>query len=224
MNRKWIALLLICVLLLTLAAACGRRNNNAEENNTGNNVNDNINNGNPENNVPGNDMNGSGMNGNGMGNNGMGNGMNGSTTDNNGTMNGNDRGEYPTFPNSLATGAEVALDDLIATLGLTATDLDTAMRDVETVGDNVNGARTYRHKLLGHEADVSYGFDDQDMIDRITVKTQKDRAEDWRTELNDTLGATGVEGQTDTWDYSDSRVKITEEGDHLLITIEKPQA
>lgn len=204
MNRKWIALLLACVLLLTLAAACGRRNDKVEENN---NVNNGVNNGNPENNVPGNDMNGSGMDN---------NGMNGSGTD--------DRGEYPTFPNGLASGAEVALDDLIATLGLTATDLETAMRDVATVGDNVDGARTYRHKLLGHEADVSYGFDQQDMIDRITVKTQKDRLEDWRTELNDTLGATGVEGQTDTWDYSDSRVKITEEGDHLLITIEKPQA
>lgn len=204
MNRKWIALLLACVLLLTLAAACGRRNDKVEENN---NVNNGVNNENPENNVPGNDMNGSGMDN---------NGMNGSGTD--------DRGEYPTFPNGLASGAEVALDDLIATLGLTATDLETAMRDVATVGDNVDGARTYRHKLLGHEADVSYGFDQQDMIDRITVKTQKDRLEDWRTELNDTLGATGVEGQTDTWDYSDSRVKITEEGDHLLITIEKPQA
>lgn len=200
MNRKWIALLLACVLLLTLAAACGRRNDSVEENN---NVNDGVNNGNPENNVPGNDMNGSGMDNNGSG------------TD--------DSGEYPTFPNGLASSAEVALDDLIATLGLSATDLETAMRDVTTVGDNVDGARTYRHKLLGHEADVSYGFDQQDMIDRITVKTQKDRLEDWRTELNDTLGATGVEGQTDTWDYSDSRVKITEEGDHLLITIEKPQ-
>lgn len=213
MNRKWIALLLSCALLLTMAAACGRRNDTtADENNVNNNANDDINNGNPENNVPGNDMNNSGMDNNGM---------------NNGDMNGssaNDRGEYPTFPNNLATGAEVALDDLIATLGLTATDLDTAMRDVATVGDNVDGARTYRHKLLGHESDVSYGFDDQDMINRITVKTQKDRMEDWRTELNDTLGATGVEGEPDTWDYSDSRVKITEEGDHLLITIEKPQA
>lgn len=209
MNRKWIALLLCCVLLLTVAAACGRRDNK-DENNPSNNVNDNVNNGNPENNVPGNNM-----NGNDMGNTGM---------DSNSSMNENDRGEYPTFPNSLAVAdAEVALDDLIATLGLTATDLETAMRDVATVGDNVDGARTYRHKLLGHESDVSYGFDDQDMIDRITVKTQKDRMEDWRTELNDTLGATGVEGQTDTWDYSDSRVKITEEDDHLLITIEKPK-
>lgn len=211
MNRKWIALLLICVLLLTLAAACGRRNDTVEEN-ANNNANNDVNNGNPQNNVPGNNMNGSGMENNSMEN----NGMNSSNT--------NDRGEYPTFPNALASGAEVALDDLIATLGLTATDLETAMRDVATVGDNVEGARTYRHNLLGHEADVSYGFDDQDMINRITVKTQKDRMEDWRTELNDTLGATGVEGQTDTWDYSDSRVKITEEGDHLLITIEKPQA
>lgn len=213
MKRKWIAMVLACALLLTMAAACGRRNNAAEENN-GNNMNDNmngnmngnVNNGNPENTVPGNDM-------------------NGSTPDSNSSMNDSDRGEYPTFPNSLAVAdAEVALDDLIATLGLTATDLETAMRDVATVGDNVDGARTYRHKLLGHESDVSYGFDDQDMINRVTVKTQKDRLEDWRTELNDTLGATGVEGQTDTWDYSDSRVKITEEGDLLLITIEKPQA
>ena len=27
MKRRWIAFLLFCVLLLTLAAACGRRNN-----------------------------------------------------------------------------------------------------------------------------------------------------------------------------------------------------
>ena len=212
MNRKWIALLLITVLLLSLAAACGRRNDTtADENNVNNNANDDINNGNPENNVPGNDMTGNDLSNNNMNN----SDMNGSTAD--------DRGEYPTFPNNLATGAEVALDDLIATIGLTATDLETAMRDVATVGDNVDGARTYRHKLLCHEADVSYGFDDQDMIDRVTVKTQKDRMDAWRTELNDTLGATGVEGQTDTWDYSDSRVKITEEDDHLLITIEKPK-
>lgn len=212
MNRKWIALLLISVLLLSLAAACGRRNNAAQDNQTNNNMNNGTNNGTPQNNVPGNDMTGNDLNNNNMSN----SGMNGSNTN-------DDRGEYPTFPNNLATGAEVALDDLIATLGLTATDLETAMRDVATVGDNVEGARTYRHKLLGHEADVSYGFDQQDTIDRITIKTQKDRMDAWRTELNDTLGATGVEGQTDTWDYSDSRVKITEEGDHLLITIEKPK-
>lgn len=216
MNRKRIALLLIAVLLLSMAAACGRRNDAAQENQTNNNMNNGTNNGTPQNDTPGNDMTSNDMTGNDLSNNNMNNsGMNGSTAD--------DRGEYPTFPNNLATGAEVALDDLIATLGLTATDLETAMRDVATVGDNVDGARTYRHKLLGHEADVSYGFDDQDMIDRVTVKTQKNRMDAWRTELNDTLGATGVEGQTDTWDYSDSRVKITEEGDHLLITIEKPK-
>ena len=97
------------------------------------------------------------------------------------------------------------------------------MRDIATVGDNVDGARTYRHKLLGHEADVSYGFDEGRMINKVTVKTKKDYDEDWSRELNDTLGATAVEGQTDTWDYSDSNVKITEEGDYLLITIEKPK-
>ena len=202
MKRKWIALLLVCVLLLTLSAACGRKKDNVADGQNNNDMNNNVNNGNPQNNVPGNDMNGSGMNG--------------SDTDN--------PGEYPTYPNGLASSAELALDDLIANLGLTATELETAMGDIEVVGDNVEGARTYRHKLLGHEADVSYAFDEQDMIDRITVKTQKDRLEEWRTELNDTLGAATVEGQTDTWDYSDSRVKITEEGDHLLITIEKPKA
>ena len=202
MKRKWIALLLVCVLLLTLLAACGRKKDNVADGQNNNDMNNNINNGNPQNNVPGNDMNGSGMN----------------------SSDADNPGEYPTYPNGLASSAELALDDLIANLGLTAADLETAMGDVEVVGDNVEGARTYRHKLMGHEADVSYAFYEQDMIDRITVKTQKDRLEDWRTELNDTLGAATVEGQTDTWDYSDSRVKITEEGDHLLITIEKPKA
>ena len=214
MKRKWIALMLCCVLVLTMAAACGRRDNK-DENNANNNVNDNVNNGNPENNIPGNNTSGNDQNNGPMGNNAM---------DNNGAMSGDNRGEYPTFPNALASAdAEVALDDLIATLGLTATDLETAMRDVTTVGDNVEGARTYRHKLLGHESDVSYGFDDQNTIDRITVKTEKDRLADWRTELNDTLGAAAVEGQTDTWNYSESQVRITEDGDHLLITIEKPK-
>lgn len=208
MKRRWIAFLLFCVLLLTLAAACGRRNNedNNGTNNNANDLNDNVNN----NGTDGTN----GNNGNDRMNN---NGTQGNGPD---SMNGN----YPVFPNSLATvDADVALDDLIATIGLTATDLENAMRDIATVGDNVDGARTYRHKLLGHEADVSYGFDEGRMINKVTVKTKKDYAEDWRRELNDTLGATAVEGQTDTWDYSDSNVKITEEGDYLLITIEKPK-
>ena len=68
--------------------------------------------------------------------------------------------QEPVFPDSLAqSGAEVTVDDLISTLGLRETDLDTAMKDVSTVGDSVSGARTYRHRLLGQDADVSYAFD-----------------------------------------------------------------
>ena len=42
MKRNWIAMVLVCALLLTMSAACGRRNDAAEENN-GNNMNDNMN-------------------------------------------------------------------------------------------------------------------------------------------------------------------------------------
>ncbi len=211
MNRRWIALLLSCVLLLTLAAACGKSdesdktdNDNMQDNATPNNPTPNV----PTPSLPGNNTGSDGQNN---------SGTTPSTPD-------DDRGEYPTFPNVLAdANADVALDDLIDTLGLTATDLETAMRDVATVGDNVEGAKTYRHKLLGHESDVSYGFNDEDMIDRVTVKAGKDRMEDWRKELNDVLNATAADGEADTWDYSDSRVKITEQGEHILITIEKPE-
>ncbi len=213
MNRKWIALLLSCVLLLTLAAACGKTDdsNKPDDNN---NMQDNAVPGQPTPSLP---------------NGGTDNNTNNGGIDNNESTKPDnskpedDRGEYPTFPNVLAEAdADVALDDLIATLGLTATDLETAMRDVDTVGDNVEGARTYRHKLLGQQSDVSYGINDKDMIHRVTVKAGKDRAEDWRKELNDVLGATAAQGEKDAWDYSDSRVKITEEDDHILITIEKP--
>ncbi len=207
MDRKWIALLLSCLLLLTVFAACGT-DDTATPNDQNDQQNDQQNSGNltPPTSTP--NQPGTGMN----------SGSNSMTPD---TPN-DDRGEYPTFPNALAdANADVGLDDLIGVLGLTATDLETAMRDVSTVGDSVEGAKTYRHKLLGHESDVSYNFDSKDTIDNITVKAAKDRAEDWRKELNDVRGATAIEGQTDTWDYSNNQVKITEEGDNILITIKK---
>ncbi len=206
MKRKWIAMLLSCLLLLALFTACGKTD---QADKPDNNQNDNMQDNNPTPNLPTPSLPNDDQNSNNL--------------NNNSTTPEDDRGEYPSFPNVLAdANADVALDDLIATLGLTATDLETAMRDVSTVGDNVEGARTYRHKLLGQESDVSYGFNAKDMIDKVTVKAGKDRAEDWRKELNDVLGATAAQGEADTWDYSDSRVKITEDGDNILITIEKP--
>ena len=208
MNRKWIAILLSAVLLLALAAACGKEtvtNPPNDVNNMNSGTGDNQNNGTNPGGSTGNDLNGNGP------------------SDSNTHLSGN-TGD-PVFPNSLATmDADVAVDDLIATLGLTETDLDNAMRDVSTVGDGVDGARTYRHKLLGHDSDVSYSFDDKHAINKVTVKTQKDYADDWRKEFNDTLRATAVEGKTDTWDYSDSSVRMSEDGDHFVITIEKHRA
>ena len=114
MNRKWFALVLSAVLLLSLAAACGKKDDagTAQNNNMGNEMNAPTNNtGNS--NTPGN------------------------------MTPGNEMGNYPetpseptyrdpVFPDSLATmDADVAVDDLFDTLGLTRDDLDTAMRDIQ---------------------------------------------------------------------------------------------
>ena len=213
MNRKWIALLLSCALVLMLATACGRNN---DKGNTNANT--------PSNNGAGN------TNNNDMGNSGNTNVPGNMTPGNAGTGMGGDNqndgniGEHndPVFPDSLATmDADVAIADLFDTIGLTETDLDNAMRDVATVGDGVNGARTYRHKLLGRESDVSYGFDDQRAINKVTVKSPADSADEWREELSGTLGATEVEGQMNNWTYNEHKIKVDDKGDHVLITIEK---
>lgn len=197
MKRKWIALLLFGLLLTTCMAGCGNGDNMDDHS---------ANNGSANNVPPDNDR----------------------TDDRNDNakddLDSQHREDEPTFPNTLAEAdAEVALDDLIATLGLSAADLETAMREVSTVGDNVEGARTYRHKLLGRKSEVSYVFDDSDRIAHITVQTEKDLMEDWRAHLRDVLGADAVEGETDAWDYSGSRVRLLENGDRLTVTIEKPQ-
>ena len=214
MNRKWIALLLSCALVLMLAAACGR-NNDKPNNNANDTTNNGMNNGTTNN---GSDMN--------------------TRPDNNGNTNvpgdmtpGNDLngsdgniGEHndPVFPDSLATmDADVAVADLFDTIGLSEADLDNAMRDIATVGDGVDGARTYRHKLLGRDSDVSYGFDDQRAINKITVKSPADSADEWREELSGTLGAKEVEGQMNNWTYNEHKIKVDDKGDHVIITIEK---
>ena len=210
MNRKWIALLLSCALVLMLAAACGRNNDK-----TNNNANDTTNNGTTNN---GSDMNtrpDNSGNTNVPGDMTPGNDLNGSD--------GN-IGEHndPVFPDSLATmDADVAVADLFDTIGLSETDLDNAMRDIATVGDGVDGARTYRHKLLGRDSDVSYGFDDQRAINKITVKSPADSADEWREELSGTLGAKEVEGQMNSWTYNEHKIKVDDKGDHVIITIEK---
>ena len=187
MNRKWIALLLSCALVLMLAAACGRNNDKPN-----NNANDTTN-----------------------------NGMNNGATNNGSDGNIGEHNE-PVFPDSLATmDADVAVADLFDTIGLSETDLDNAMRDIATVGDGVDGARTYRHKLLGRDSDVSYGFDDQRAINKITVKSPADSADEWREELSGTLGAKEVEGQMNNWTYNEHKVKVDDKGDHVIITIEK---
>ena len=210
MNRKWIALLLSCALVLMLAAACGRNNDKPN-----NNANDTTNNGTTNN---GSDMNtrpGNSGNTNVPGDMTPGNDLNGSD--------GN-IGEHndPVFPDSLATmDADVAVADLFDTIGLSETDLDNAMKDIATVGDGVDGARTYRHKLLGRDSDVSYGFDDQRAINKITVKSPADSADEWREELSGTLGAKEVEGQMNNWTYNEHKIKVDDKGDHVIITIEK---
>ena len=210
MNRKWIALLLSCALVLMLAAACGRNNDK-----TNSNANDTTNNG---------TNNGSDMNNGGMGNSGNTN-VPGDMTPGN-DLNGSDGniGEHnePVFPDSLATmDADVAVADLFDTIGLSETDLDNAMKDVATVGDGVDGARTYRHKLLGQDSDVSYGFDDQRAINKVTVKSPANSADEWREELSGTLGAKSVEGEMNSWIYNEHKVKVDDKGDHVIITIEK---
>ena len=128
----------------------------------------------------------------------------------------------PVFPESLATmDADVAVDDLFDTLGLTRDDLDTAMRDIEMTDSGTDEAPAYRHKLLGQEADVSYGFDDRHTINKITVRAQPDTADEWREEFSDVLGAEGVEGDLNSWTYNDSQIKVSEMGDHVIITIEQ---
>jgi len=219
MKQKWIAILLSAALILTLGAACGKKDepNNDTGNDSGNgSVNDNMeNNGGTA--VPNSPNTGMDSN---PGSNpapDTNNGMNGSD------MNGNEPGNYPTFPDALTTAdADVALDDLIDTLGLSERDLQTAMTNMESIGDDATG-KTYRHKVFGHDADVSYGFNDARNINKITVRTAKEHADTWRSQLKDVLGATAIEGQADSWDYSDSTVKMTEDGDHFVITIEKPQ-
>ena len=219
MNRKWIALLLSCALVLMLAAACGRNNDK-----TNNNANDTTNNGTTNN---GSDMNtrpdnsgntnapGSMTPGNSAGS-GNGSGMNDSNDGNIGEHN------EPVFPDSLATmDADVAVADLFDTIGLSETDLDNAMKDVATVGDGVDGARTYRHKLLGQDSEVSYGFDDQRAINKVTVKSPANSADEWREELSGTLGAKSVEGEMNSWIYNEHKVKVDDKGDHVIITIEK---
>lgn len=195
MKQKWIAVLLFVLLLAACMAGCGS-NDTADDHSANNGSADNV--------LPDNDH------------------SDGRDNDDN---NPDDRYETdePVFPDTLAEAdAEVALNDLIATLGLSAADLENAMRDVSTVGDNVEGARTYRHKLLGRESEVSYVFDDSDRIAHITVQTEKDLLEDWRAHLRDVLSADAVEGETDAWDYSGSRVRLLENGDRLTVTIEKP--
>jgi hypothetical protein len=204
MNRKWFALVLSAVLLLSLAAACGKKDDagTAQNNNMGNEMNAPTNNtGNS--NTPGN------------------------------MTPGNEMGNYPetpseptyrdpVFPDSLATmDADVAVDDLFDTLGLTRDDLDTAMRDIQMAEGGTADNPTYRHKLLGKDADVSYSFDDKHTINKITVKTQPDTADEWRQEFSDVIGATQAEGDMNSWTYNGNQVKVSEMGDHVVITIEK---
>lgn len=130
--------------------------------------------------------------------------------------------QEPVFPDSLAKAdAEVRLDELISVLGRTETDLNNAMKDVSTVGDSVSGARTYRHKLLGKQSEVSYAMGADGKIDKITVTVAGDAAEDWRTELEDTLRAQVLEGETDAWHYSDADLHLTSEDGNTVIVIEK---
>lgn len=209
MNRKWFALVLSCVLLLSLAAACGKKDDTG---NAGNN----------EMNTPTDNA--------GTGDYAADNG----STDTPSSMGpGDQMGNYPdtpsepdhrdpVFPDSLATmDADVAVDDLFDTLGLSRDDLDTAMRDTEMAEGGTADAPIYRHKLMGMDADVSYGFDDSHTINKVTVKTPANSADEWRQELSGILGATQTEGDLNSWTYNDSQVKVSEMGDHVVITIEK---
>lgn len=131
----------------------------------------------------------------------------------------------PVFPDSLARAdAEVRLDELISVLGRKEADLENAMKDVSTVGDAVSGARTYRHKLLGKEARVSYTIGTDGTIDRITVTTDGDAAETWRSELQDTLLAQPLEGEADAWRYSDADVHLSAKDGKTVVVLEKKTA
>lgn len=131
----------------------------------------------------------------------------------------------PAFPDSLAKAdAEVRLDDLISVLGRKEADLENAMKDVSTVGDSVAGARTYRHKLLGTESEVSYGIGSDGKITRITVNADAAAAEDWRTALRDTLRAEALENEMDAWHYSDADIRLSAEDGKTVIVIEKKPA
>ena len=212
MKRKWFALVLSCVLLLSLAAACGKKDDAGSGSNTDNEMNTPTDNYGSSNNTA----------------------NNGNNTNTPGSMApGNQMGNYPdtpsepnhrdpVFPDSLATmDADVAVDDLFDTIGLTRDDLDTAMRDTEMAEGGTADAPTYRHKLMGMDADVSYGFDDSHTINKVTVKTPADSADEWRQELSGILGATQAEDDINSWTYNDSKVKVSEMGDHVVITIEK---
>lgn len=207
MNRKWLALVLSGVLVLSLAVACGRKNDTGKDENS-NHMGDGMttpteNNSHGNTNVPGNMTPGNEM-------------SNYPETPSQPTH------QDPVFPESLATmDADVAVDDLFATLGLTRDDLDTAMRDVTMADGGTADAPTYRHRLLGQDAHVSYGFDDQHTINKVTVKAQPDTADEWRQEFSGVLGATEVEGDMNSWTYNDSKIKVSEMGDHVVITIEK---
>ena len=204
MNRKWFALVLSCLLLLSTAVACGRKNDAGNApNNTGNEMNT------PTENT------------------GTNTNPTGSTSPN------NEMGNYPAtpsepnyrdpvFPDSLATmDAEVAVDDLFDTIGLTRDDLDAAMRDFEMAEGGTDDMPTYRHRLLGQDADISYGFDEEHTINKVTVKTRPDSADEWRQELSGILGAEQMEGDLNSWIYNGNLVKVSEMGDHVVITIEK---
>ena len=133
--------------------------------------------------------------------------------------------QEPVFPDSLARAdAEVRLDELISVLGRKEADLENAMKDVSTVGDAVSGARTYRHKLLGMESKVSYAIGADGTIDRITVTTDGDTAETWRSELQDTLLAQQLEGETDAWHYSDADVHLSAKDGKTVVVLEKKTA
>lgn len=132
------------------------------------------------------------------------------------------RQDEDVFPDSLAKAdADVTVDDLISTLGRKKTELADAMKNVDTVGDAVSGARTYRHKLLGHTSEVSYTFGESDRIDRIVITTDLTNAGDWEKELRDTLRAKAVTGKTGTWRYGDSTLRMETRNGKQIITIEK---
>lgn len=141
----------------------------------------------------------------------------------NGTAPGDATGrDQPVIPDSLSRAdADVTVDDLIATLGQKKDDLMDAMKNVATVGDGVDGARTYRHKLLGHDSDVSYTFGSKGTIDRVTVTVDPGYADDWKTHLKDVLKAKAVEGETDRWTYGSSSVHMEEKDGKEIIVFEK---